>query len=131
VNAGIQTTREVMMNQEKAVLLINDIPGPELPVILREMGFSLSRNETMQEALHAVNRKDFAAIFLHLQNHRIDALEFVLNVRDIDRQVPIFVVYAEDEEGLGEHLLAQRRVFRITVPQNKDYTGQRERRQRN
>jgi len=50
-------------------------------------------HETITEALDTVRHESLQGILVDTEYLHVDALEFVLNVRDMERELPIAVVY--------------------------------------
>lgn len=75
-----------------AVLILGHTRESDLADALYDLGFLPLNRGDMFSALHEIRYGSFRAIFV-CQNHaEIDALEFILNVRDFDEQTPIFVL---------------------------------------
>lgn len=67
----------------------------------------------MEEALHAILSLKFAALFIDKDYAKVDALEFILNVRDVDRHTPIVVVGYPEEKHYELVLSGQKNVIRL------------------
>ena len=67
----------------------------------------------MTAALDKIRHERFTAIVLDRGYERIDALEFVLNVRDLDQHTPIFVVGPSDDRNANQVLAQQNEVYLV------------------
>ena len=91
---------------------------------LEELGFALGLTvvvrERMQDALSKLRHEGLAAVLVDRKHVNIDVLEFILNVRDIDDHVPVFVVGRSHENGTDKVLLSLRRTFLLDGPDVQD-----------
>ena len=67
--------------------------------------------KTIREGLEAIVHHHFVAVLIYLGQTDIDALEFVLNVRDYDCQIPIVVLGHPADYRYKEGLLKQPNVI--------------------
>ena len=83
--------------ENNAVLVIgNEIVG-DLLQFLAQRGLKLIQGRKMQGILKQVEQKNIVAIVLQEDTTDFDVLELVLNVRDVDDQVPIVILSSEGE----------------------------------
>lgn len=91
-----------------ALLVLGSVTDRTLVDALFDLGFSPLVRDSMPSALSKLRCERFAAVLVDRDSADIDALEFVLNVRDIDEHVPVVVVGgsldAGDEKALRAHL---------------------------
>jgi len=74
---------------------------------LLDLGFSPMLRSSMSSALSKLRSERFAAVLVDRGTIDVDALEFVLNVRDINEHVPVVVVGPTDDTDDEEALRAQ------------------------
>ena len=80
------------MNDFSAVLVLTNDEQSELVGTLCDLGYDPLIRKQMATALREVHHKQVAVLFLDLQCADIDALELVINVRDIDQDLPVVIV---------------------------------------
>ena len=81
------------------VLILGRAGKGNLGKLVFELGLSAVVRERMQDALDRLRRGGFAAILVDQDHVEVDVLEFVLNVRDIDKHVPVFVVGRSQDDN--------------------------------
>ena len=74
------------------VLILGNVNGGKLEDALHDLGYLPLVRENLFTALDAVRHTTFRAIFVDQGQADVDALEFILNVRDFDEHTPIFVL---------------------------------------
>jgi len=79
----------------------------ELEDLFFDLGLDWIVRETMPAALNALRHDSFAAVVLDRDHVEVDVLEFILNVRDIDKRTPVVVMSREPHGRDGEVLLAR------------------------
>lgn len=79
-------------NNTSTVLILGNARGGKLTDALYDLGYLPLVRKNMFAALEAIRHADFRAIFIDQKHAKIDALEFILNVRDFDERTPIFVL---------------------------------------
>jgi len=87
-----------------ALLVLGSSTDRKLVDALFDLGFAPLVRDSMSSALSKLRSERFAALLVDRDSADVDALEFVLNVRDIDEHVPVVVVGragdGDDEEAL-------------------------------
>ena len=78
--------------ESSAVLVLGSERSSQLSRKLVELGLRPVTQFTMREALDRLRHGRFAAVLVDREFVAVDALEFVLNVRDVDSHTPIVVV---------------------------------------
>jgi DNA-binding NtrC family response regulator len=68
---------------------------------------------SLEGILHAVRHTQAIAILVDREQRRTDELELVLNVRDLDPQIPIVLIGTSHKDPADEVLSNQRRTFLI------------------
>lgn len=71
---------------------------------------------TLSGAVEEFHRRRFSAIVVDCADTGVDALEFVLNIRDIDPRVPIIVVGKSPDETTDELVLSQNNTTLLSDP---------------
>jgi DNA-binding NtrC family response regulator len=61
----------------------------------------------MQHSLEKIRHQKFTAIIVDQKFTKVDILEFVLNVRDIDKKVPIVVIGNGADEKIARKIAKQ------------------------
>lgn len=99
------------MKDNSIVLVLTHDEHSDLIDTLFDLGYVPLIRHKMVSALKDIHHKSAAAVFLDVQFVEIDALEFVINVRDIDQQLPIVILNGSIE---GEtEILNQQNTFII------------------
>jgi FixJ family two-component response regulator len=79
------------MNSQN-VLVLGNHANRDLVDVLSNIGLSPQLWGSMQHLLDRVRHEKFAAIFIDRKFTRADVLEFILNVRDINQEIPVVVI---------------------------------------
>jgi len=64
-----------------------------------QLGLSALTRKTMDQALTALRHESLAAIVVDREEADVDALEFALNVRDVDEETPVLVIRDTTSSG--------------------------------
>jgi DNA-binding NtrC family response regulator len=86
-----------MTGDNSRVLLIVDDEEGQLEQTLTSFGYKLVVRYEMHAAIDTLQHGNFSAVFVDDDHMSEDTLEFVLNVRDVDDEVPILVVGGLDD----------------------------------
>lgn len=105
-NAGLNR-----MGTSSSVLVLGTDERSDLVETLFDLGFMPLMRKEMQRALDRIRHEQFAAVFLDRKKGEVDVLEFILNVRDIDPQVPVIVIGKVAEESQRKFIFTQEHVF--------------------
>ncbi len=90
-----------------ALLVLGSMTERTLVDALFDLGLAPLVRDSMSSALSKLRSERFAAVLLDRDSTDVDALEFVLNVRDIDEHVPVVVVGRAGDGSDEEALRAQ------------------------
>ena len=93
------------MKKSNTILLLDSNNESKIINALLNRGFLVSIHHKMQRALQKLFHEKFAAIFISSDfSNDGDMLEFVLNARDVEVQIPIFIIgnlaYKQEEKVL-------------------------------
>ena len=75
-----------------SVLILGSNSNKELEDLFFDLGLNWILRETMSAALSALRRESFATVVVDRDRVEVDVLEFILNVRDIDRRTPVIIL---------------------------------------
>ena len=75
-----------------AVLILGSAKHQELKEILFDLGFIPIERRDMIQALEMLHHERFVAVFIDYDHVDIDALEFILNVRDMKLSLPVMLI---------------------------------------
>ena len=78
--------------KSRDVLVLGNHANRELVEVLSRFGFVPQVWGSVQHSLEKLRHQKFAAILVDRNFTHADVLEFVLNVRDIDKKVPVVVI---------------------------------------
>ena len=78
--------------QVPAVLVLGRRESNETADVVFDAGYTPVLRESIMSAIAALRRGRFRAIVVDCEHTAVDVLEFVLNVRDVDADVPIHVL---------------------------------------
>jgi DNA-binding NtrC family response regulator len=74
-----------------AVLLMGSSDKTDIAEATMDLGFALVVRSTTLAALERLRHETFAAVLVEEDRVDFDVLEFVLNVRDVDEEIPVVV----------------------------------------
>lgn len=94
-----------------SILILGSNENKELTEPLFELGLTAIVRESMQQALEKLRSGIFGAIIVDRQHAECDVLELVLNVRDLDEDIPIFVLGRFPGTEDDKLALADRKTF--------------------
>jgi len=78
--------------QPSAVLVVSERNNKTMAQKLSDAGMDPLAPDHIESALETLRHEEVAGILISSMNAAIDILELVLNVRDVDMQIPIAVV---------------------------------------
>ena len=99
-----------------SVLVLGSTRNRELADALFESGLAPIVRETLEGVLKRLRCDSYCAVVLDQTNGSVDALEFVLNIRDMDANIPIVIVGEAAEQIPASVLLSQEHTFVLNVP---------------
>jgi DNA-binding NtrC family response regulator len=76
----------------QAVLVLGNHGNRKLIEVLSDSGFVPEVWGSVQHSLGKLKRQKFGAVLVDRKFTRADVLEFILNVRDMDADVPVLVI---------------------------------------
>jgi len=104
----------------QVVLVLGTYANRNLIELLFNIGFSPLVREDVQGALAKLRHEKFAAIVVDRKYANADVLEFVLNVRDIDEQIPVVVLGKLTDEAVHNTLKNQNWTTVVEEIENTD-----------
>lgn len=107
------------MNSQ-AVLVLGNHARRDLVEVLSGLGFASQVRGSMQHSLDKLRHEKFAAVLVDLEFTRADVLEFILNVRDIDKEVPVVVIGTVKDERIDRMIVKQAHTRVLTEVENRD-----------
>lgn len=107
------------MGSSATVLILGSEKRSDLIETLFNLGYVPLVRQQLHQALEKIRREDFSAVFLDYRKADTDALEFILNVRDIDDGVPVVVVGEAQNNHERKLLLCQKNIFLLTASSEK------------
>jgi len=94
------------MNSQ-AVLVLGNHANRDLVEVLSGLGFASQVWGSMQHSLDKLRHEKFAAILVDRKFTHADILEFILNVRDIDKNISVVVIGPAKDERIDRTILKQ------------------------
>jgi len=107
------------MNSQ-TVLVLGNHAHRDLVEVLSGLGFASQVWGSMQHCLDKLRHQKFAAILVDHRFTQADVLEFILNVRDIDKKVPVVVIGTVDDERIDRKIVKQAHTRVLTEIENRD-----------
>ena len=89
------------------VLVLGNIANRELVEVLSGLGFAAQVWGSVQHSLEKIRHQKFTAILVDQKFTHADVLEFILNVRDIDKKVPVVVIGNGADEKITQKIAKQ------------------------
>lgn len=102
-----------MASSNTTVLVLGTEPQSMLIELLFDMGVVPIMRKKMLPALDRIRHEDFDAVFLDHNRGDVDVLEFVLNVRDHNGELPVVVLGGLSNAREHEVLNAMQPVFLV------------------
>jgi len=99
--------------QSTAVLVLGSGDNKGLIELLFNMGLAPLVRGSIEGALERIRHERFAMVVVDRSGAEVDVLEFILNVRDINVELPIVVVGRSDDRLDDQILQAQFKTFLI------------------
>jgi DNA-binding NtrC family response regulator len=91
----------------KIVLVLGNIANRKLVEVLSGLGFASQVWGSMQHSLKKIRHQKFTAILVDQKFTHSDVLEFILNVRDIDKKIPVVVIGNGADEKIAQKIAKQ------------------------
>jgi len=105
------------MENLASILIVTSDEQSELVEIMFNLGYLPLIRRKMYPALNMIRHKCVDAVFLDFDQMEIDALEFIINVRDLNSVIPVVIVDTPIDEK--EFLLKQNYVVLIEKDVNQ------------
>jgi len=102
----------------RTILVLGHHARQDLAEALRGIGVEPEVRGSVPGALERLRRGRLAAILVDRRFTRADALEFVLNVRDIEAVMPVIVIGAAHDKGIDQQILQQN--YTAVVDESRD-----------
>ena len=93
--------------KSQIVLVLGNIANRDLIEVLSGLGFASQVWGSMQHSLEKIRHQKFTAILVDQKFTHADVLEFILNVRDIDKKVPVVVIGNGVDENITQKIAKQ------------------------
>ena len=106
--------------KSQIVLVLGNIANRELVEVLSGLGFASQVWGSMQHSLEKLRHQKFTAILVDQKFTHADVLEFILNVRDIDKKVPVVVIGNGADEKITRKIANQDHTTILSEVENND-----------
>jgi CheY-like chemotaxis protein len=93
--------------ESSTILVLGHHARHDLAEMLHGIGIQSEVRGSVAGALERLRRGRLAAVLVDRRFTRADALEFVLNVRDIEETVPVIVIGAANDKGADQQIRRQ------------------------
>jgi DNA-binding NtrC family response regulator len=100
--------KDILIMNSETVLLLSSNRKKGLLDVLQNIGLEPLLRENIQGILEKLRHENYAAIVVDSRNANIDVLELVLNVRDIDGQIPVVVLGKLNDQAVRRTLESQK-----------------------
>ena len=105
-----------------SILIIGVTIHHDLIKIIYKLGFLTSLINTLENAIKKIRHEKFIAIIIDRRyNISIDILEFILNIRDFNDSIPIFIIGKLNNQGEDGILLDQNKTYIVDINELTDY----------
>jgi DNA-binding NtrC family response regulator len=94
------------MNSQ-AVLVLGNHANRDLVQTLSRVGFTPHVWGSMRHSLDKLRHQTFAAVIVDRKFTHADILEFILNVRDINQNIPVVVIGSGPDEQIDRKIMRQ------------------------
>jgi CheY-like chemotaxis protein len=102
------------MPNNDVIVILEGTDCRNLARLLPRWGYSIIVVDNMMNALYRVDHHDLAAVIMD-GNEVVDALEFVLNVREIDETLPIIIIRPSMAEDVRQVLRERPHVYFVST----------------
>lgn len=102
------------MHDTSAVLILSTNKKSDLVETLFNLGYVPLVRQTILPALEMLRHHRFRAVFIDRNREDVDALEFILNVRDLDEKIPIFVIKNAHDQQETRMIARQKNVLLLS-----------------
>jgi DNA-binding NtrC family response regulator len=104
--------------RKRNVLVLGSERNKAFAQMLREIGIAPTFVRTLEGVVHALRHMKAAAVLVDRNQGGADDLELVLNVRDLDPEIPIILIGATRGDRADEILSSQQATYLIRKPMN-------------
>jgi FixJ family two-component response regulator len=104
----------------QAVLVLGNHANRELAQMLSGIGFVPRVWGSMRHSLDKLRHEKFTAVIVDRKFTHADVLEFVLNVRDIDQDIPLIVIGPGKDEKMDVRIKRQNRTIILAGSEGDD-----------
>jgi len=111
------------MNSQ-VVLVLSNHANRDLVQTLSRAGFDPQVWGSMRHSLDKLHQQKFAAVIVDRKFTHADALEFILNVRDINQKIPVVVIGSEKDEQMDKEIMRQNRTIILNGADGKDISAE-------
>ena len=112
------------MNSE-AVLVLGNHAKSDLVQTLLSAGFVPQMWASALHSLEKLRRRTFAAVIVDRRFTNADVLEFILNVRDINEQIPVVVIGSGKDERIDAKIRRQDRTMILNGSRSDNTLGEK------
>jgi DNA-binding NtrC family response regulator len=109
----------------KIVLVLGNIANRDLVEILEGLGFASQVWGSMQHSLEKLRHQKYTAILVDQKFTHTDVLEFILNVRDIDKKIPVVVIGNGTTERIAQKISNQNNTILLNEAESSDKLTER------
>jgi FixJ family two-component response regulator len=112
------------MNSQ-AVLVLGNHANRDLVQTLSRVGFAPQVWASMRHSLDKLLHQRFAAVIVDRKFTHADVLEFILNVRDINREIPIVVIGSGKDEQMDQKIRIQGGTIMLNGSERDNVLGEK------
>jgi len=112
------------MNSQ-AVLVLGNHANRDLVKTLSHVGFAPQVWGSMRHSLEKLVHQRFAAVIVDRKFTNADVLEFILNVRDINQEIPVVVIGSGSDELIDKKISRLGRTIILNGSGRDDTLGER------
>jgi len=111
--------------KSQAVLVLGNHAKGDLVQTLLSAGFVPQMWASALHSLEKLRRRRFAAVIVDRKFINADVLEFILNVRDINEQIPVVVIGRGKDERIDAKIRRQRRTMILNGSRRDNTLGEK------
>jgi DNA-binding response OmpR family regulator len=100
------------------VLVLGSERNKAFAQVLREIKLAPTFVRTLAGVVHALGHMKASAVLVDRNQGAVDDLELVLNVRDLNPEIPIILIGGRREDRADEILSSQQATYLIRKPMN-------------
>jgi len=112
------------MNSQ-AVLVLGNHANRDLVQTLSSVGFVPQVWGSMRHSLQKLVHQRFAAVIVDRKFTNADVLEFILNVRDINEEIPVIVIGPGNDERIDKKISRLGRTIMLNGSERDDTLGEK------